>query len=126
MLHMTPLISELPTVGLGAFFQMLRSFAIFSFDILNHGIHLSMHFQGIIVRTGISILEKKLLQTLRTFQLAVLSGEGLGGAVDGSGALNEENDFALFGRSPAHLSRLANFLLDALRVWKPPRNQYPN
>ncbi|KND03063.1 DNA replication initiation factor CDC45 [Spizellomyces punctatus DAOM BR117] len=92
--------------------------ALDSFDILQQGIQLSMNFQRILVRTGVSVLEKKLTQTLRTFQLAVLTGEGLGSAIDGSGALTDENDFSLFGRSPAHLGRLAKFLMDAFREYR--------
>ncbi|KAI9106301.1 CDC45 family [Phlyctochytrium arcticum] len=92
--------------------------ALNSFDILQHGIQLSMNFQKVLVRTGVSILEKKLTQTLRTFQLTVLTGEGLGSAIDRTGALTDENDFALFGRSPAHLGRLAKFLMDAFREYR--------
>ncbi|TPX64767.1 hypothetical protein SpCBS45565_g05664 [Spizellomyces sp. 'palustris'] len=92
--------------------------ALDSFDILQQGIQLSMNFQKILVRTGVAVLEKKLTQTLRTFQLAVLTGEGLGSAIDGSGALTDESDFSLFGRSPAHLGRLAKFLMDAFREYR--------
>ncbi|KAI8589741.1 CDC45 family [Geranomyces variabilis] len=92
--------------------------ALDSFDLLQHGIHLAMSFQRALVRTGTSILEKKLTQTLRNFQLTVLTGEGLGAGVNGSGALSDENDFALFGRSPAHLGRLAKFLMEAFKEFK--------
>ncbi|KAJ3158100.1 hypothetical protein HDU86_003052 [Geranomyces michiganensis] len=92
--------------------------ALDSFDLLQHGIHLAMSFQRALVRTATSILEKKLTQTLRNFQLTVLTGEGLGAAVTGSGALSDENDFALFGRSPAHLGRLAKFLMEAFKEFK--------
>ncbi|KAJ3015204.1 hypothetical protein HKX48_004713 [Thoreauomyces humboldtii] len=89
--------------------------ALDAFDILQHGIHLAMNFQRSLVRTGVSILEKKLTQTLSAFSLTVLTGEGLSSGVSGSGALSDDNDFALFGRSPAHLNRLAKFLLEAFK-----------
>ncbi|KAI8920232.1 CDC45 family [Powellomyces hirtus] len=92
--------------------------ALDAFDLLYHGIHLAMSFQRALVRTGISILEKKLTQTFRNFQLTVLTGEGLGTGVSDSGALSDENDFVLFGRSPAHLGRLAKFLMEAFKEFK--------
>ena len=100
MLHMMPWTSM-------CFFHEL----IISINLLNQGIHLAIHFQRSLVEMGVSIIEKKLVTTLKSFQLAVLKGDGWG-----SGRLGSDSAAISFGKSTLHLSRLATFLMDAFMV----------
>ncbi len=81
-----------------------------SIDLLQQGIHLAIHFQKSLVEMGVAIIEKKLVTTLTGFQLAVLKGEGWG--------QQEAKDIVTvsFAKSPIHLTRLADFLMEAFMV----------
>ncbi|KAJ3328535.1 hypothetical protein HDU76_009776 [Blyttiomyces sp. JEL0837] len=87
--------------------------ALDNIDLLYHGIHLSMHFQKVLVRTGMSIIEKSATKHLQKFKFTVLMGGG-GGRI-GSGGMVGENDSSMFGKSVPMLRRLACFLIEAFR-----------
>jgi hypothetical protein len=69
-------------------------------DILKRGLTLSMELQRAVVRQATAIIEKMMVKTLRKFRLVILK--------DGP-------DLPLFTH-PLSLSKLALFLVDALRV----------
>ncbi|KAJ3036486.1 hypothetical protein HDV00_002695 [Rhizophlyctis rosea] len=87
--------------------------ALEDFDVLHHGIHLSMTFQRQLVRAAVTIMDKRMTQTLKRFSLTVLKGGGM--HHHGPGSM--EDKFALFGRSVSHLQRLAAFLAEGLKVF---------
>jgi hypothetical protein len=60
---------------------------------------------------GVTVIEKKLVSTLKSFQLAVLKGEGWGAS-----RLGVDSVAVSFGKSAIHLSRLASFLMDSFKV----------
>lgn len=87
--------------------------------LLQQGIHLAMHFQSEVVHTGISILDNRMIKTLKSFRLVVLGGRGgsnSGSYSKKSGTLVRD-EFKLFGTSVVHLERLAQFLLDAVKEY---------
>jgi len=91
--------------------------------LLRQGILLSQHFQRTVVNSGISILERPVIKTLKTFRMVVLNGVWGGGGSNqmtstGTGNLvgEDENAQKLFSSSVAHALRLAWFLADALQV----------
>ncbi|KAJ3237271.1 hypothetical protein HDU81_009777 [Chytriomyces hyalinus] len=96
--------------------------ALDSIDLLYHGIQLSMQFQRVIVKTGISIIEKGMTKTTNTFRF--ISIGGVGGSSSNhvssqrSGGMVGENDVSIFGKSVALLNRLAVFLMEAYREHK--------
>ena len=86
-----------------------------------HGINLSMHFQRSLVKTGMSILERKIVKTLDTFRFALLT-DGRTSSVTTNKIKNSlsggSGEFAIFGRSIPHLERLARFIADAYRSYE--------
>ena len=103
----------------------LRFNQLLSVDLLYHGIQLAMQFQRGIVRTGLSILEKRMIKTLKTYRMVVLtpsssgSSSTLSSGNSGSsrlGGLAGDRDQIRLGSSPLHLTRLAAFLADASDV----------
>ncbi|KAJ3119314.1 hypothetical protein HK098_005597 [Nowakowskiella sp. JEL0407] len=93
--------------------------ALDSVNLLFHGIHLAKSLQQKLVRTSISVLDKKLINTLRTFRFGVLK-EGGWGSTRGAagGGMSGENEYELFGRSITHLYRLGSFLVAAYREFQ--------
>ncbi|ORY40218.1 CDC45-like protein [Rhizoclosmatium globosum] len=95
--------------------------ALDNIDLIFHGIQLSMQFQRILVKTGISIIEKNMTKTMKTFRFTVVNQSGGGNAHGGQrapGGLAGESDSSVFGRSVALLNRLAVFLMEAYREHK--------
>ena len=72
-------------------------------QITKHGIILSIYFQKLMINQAISLLEKKLVQTLGNFQLTIIKNTGL-------------EDEKVFGRSVPLLYRLMEFLMNAFHV----------
>jgi cell division control protein 45 len=70
--------------------------------IIQHGILLSIYYQKILIEQALSILEKKLVQTLATFQLAIIK------------TISESDE--IFGKSVPLLYRLMEFLMNAFAV----------
>ncbi|KAJ3029123.1 UNVERIFIED_CONTAM: hypothetical protein HDU68_000078 [Siphonaria sp. JEL0065] len=95
--------------------------ALDNIDLIFHGIQLSMQFQRILVKTGISIIEKNITKTMKTFRFTVVNGSGGGNAHAGQrtpGGMAGESDSSVFGRSVALLNRLAVFLMETHREHK--------
>ncbi|KAI8803183.1 CDC45 family [Cladochytrium replicatum] len=80
--------------------------ALDSFDLLYHGIHLSMQLQKALVRTGLSVIDKHQVKTLKNYRYAILSGLGTDSIGLGAG----EMDASIFARSMSLLQRLASFI----------------
>ena len=74
---------------------------------MQHGILLAIQFQKLLVQTGITILDKKMVKTLKKFQLTVLQTV----SSDFTGAAQ------VFCSSVPLLHRLAGFLMDAFKVF---------
>ncbi|TPX39767.1 hypothetical protein SeMB42_g06256 [Synchytrium endobioticum] len=100
--------------------------ALESVDLLYHGIQLAMHFQRALVRTGLSILEKRMIKTLKTYRMVVLTSASNGSLSipsnsngrGGLGGLAGDRECVRLGSSPLHLTRLASFLADASDIDK--------
>ena len=71
-------------------------------QITKHGIILSIYFQKLMINQAISLLEKKLVQTLGNFQLTIIK--------------NGVEDEKVFGKSVPLLYRLLEFLMNAFHV----------
>lgn len=80
-----------------------------------HGIHLSMHFQKALVKTGMSILERHLVKSLRSYRYAILSSSGGASTSKEAGGLVGSGEFSVFSRSVPHLERLAKFVANAYK-----------
>lgn len=98
-------------------------------DLLQHGIHLAMHFQSAVVRIGTSILDNKIIKTLKNYQLAVMGGRhggfGIGSGGDhhfgvgsGTGGMVSSEEYKLFSSSVPHLLKLGLFLVEALKEFR--------
>lgn len=91
--------------------------ALTNYDLLYHGIHLSMMFQKVLMRTGVSIIEKKLTQNLRSFSLTVLHGQDSAGGPSENFDGNED-EFSFFGKNISQLGRLSKFLMGVFKEFK--------
>jgi cell division control protein 45 len=78
-----------------------KSFSVLqvSVDLLKRGIQLAQVIQRVIVRIGTSVIEEKLIKTLKAFRLAVIN--------------NNPDQMILL--HPLTLSKLAFFMIDAMR-----------
>jgi cell division control protein 45 len=92
-----------------AYDALEKYFLLTSPRIIQHGILLAIHYQRILVQTAISILDKRLVQTLGQFQLAILKPTNVD-HMDG------EDESKIFGTSIPMLHRLCVFLMDAFNV----------
>ena len=72
-------------------------------QITKHGIILSIYFQKLLINQAISVLEKKMVQTLGNFQLCIIKNTG--------------EDEKVFGQSVPLLYRLMEFLMNAFHVY---------
>ncbi|TPX34055.1 hypothetical protein SmJEL517_g03210 [Synchytrium microbalum] len=101
--------------------------ALESVDLMYHGIQLAMHFQRALVRTGLSVLEKRMIKTLKAYRMVILNdsqGRALSAGTNGSGSNNApaaggmagDRDYMRLSSSPVHLTRLASFLSEACKL----------
>jgi cell division control protein 45 len=77
--------------------------------LLQHGILLSIHYQRLVVQTAIGILEKKSVQSLKYFQIAILKGSA-------TNHVSGDSETGIFGSSIPLLYRLTSFLMEAYQV----------
>lgn len=73
-------------------------------QLLQHGILLAIHNQRLLVQTAMSILEKRMVKSLKSFQLVILKTSG-------------DGDSKIFGSSVPMLYRLTSFLVEAYQVF---------
>ncbi|KAJ3351903.1 hypothetical protein HDU91_006076, partial [Kappamyces sp. JEL0680] len=81
-------------------------------QLLQHGILLAIHYQRLLVQTAMSVLEKRLVKSLKHFQLAILKGSG------SSEVNGDAGESRIFGDSIPMLYRLTSFLMEAYQVHK--------
>ncbi|KAJ3302939.1 hypothetical protein HDV03_004451 [Kappamyces sp. JEL0829] len=86
--------------------------ALASPQLLQHGILLAIHYQRLLVQTAMSVLEKRLVKSLKHFQLAILKGSG------SSEVNGDAGESRIFGDSIPMLYRLTSFLMEAYQVHK--------
>jgi hypothetical protein len=79
---------------------------------LYQGIHLAIHFQKALVDMGISLIDKKLVTTLKNFQLSVIKNEG----ISSHPTRGLDSLLSAFSTSTTYLNRLGHFLMDAFMV----------
>ncbi|KAJ3068456.1 hypothetical protein HDU98_008378, partial [Podochytrium sp. JEL0797] len=102
--------------------------ALDNIDLIFHGIQLSMQFQRLLVKTGISIIEKNVTKTMKTFRFTLVNSAAGGNAHAGQrapGGMAGENDASVFGRSVALLNRLAVFLMETQQRDHKKKKQLP-
>lgn len=80
--------------------------------MLYQGIHLAIHFQKALVDMGISLIDKKLVTTLKNFQLSVIKNEG----ISSHHTRGLDSLLSTFSTSTTYLNRLGHFLMDAFMV----------
>jgi len=73
--------------------------------LLQHGILLAIHYQRLLVQTAMTILEKKMVKSLKNFQLVILKSR------------SDEGEAKIFGSSIPMLYRLTSFLVEAYQVY---------
>lgn len=78
-------------------------------QLLQHGILLSIHYQRLVVQTAIGILERKTVQSLKYFQIAILKGSA-------TSHISGDSETEIFGSSIPLLYRLTSFLMEAYQV----------
>lgn len=80
-------------------------------QLLQHGVLIAIHYQRLLVQTAISVLEKKMVKSLKHFQLTILKGTG-GNAING-----DSGESKIFASSVPMLYRLTSFLMEAYQVF---------
>ena len=83
-----------------------------SIDVLYQGIHLAIHFQKALVDMGVSLIDKKLVTSLKNFQLSVIKNEG----ISFHPTRGIDSLLSAFSTSTTYLNRLGHFLMDAFMV----------
>lgn len=69
-------------------------------DMINRGLEIARDYQQIIFRTGVMVMEKKMIKNLRVFRLVVLKDESIPNLA--------------FYRNPLNLTRLGQWILESL------------
>nr|KAJ3417733.1 hypothetical protein HK105_000861 [Polyrhizophydium stewartii] len=101
--------------------------AMDNIHLVHHGILLAIHFQRVMVSTGMMILDKKEINTLQKFRMVTLKNiqTGLQSSGNGGGTGGGSGSGSVLGHSVAILHRLSGFLMDAFAAHRDKNSKLP-